>query len=625
VAGGLECNPVPPLVNPFKLEAAFDSTIRSYREHADKIMLGMCGFLLLICTLIAALTSSWPSLFAIGIPTIALAAYFTYALPGHPLTRLFMGCAFMAFTGLIIHMFRGDIEAHFAAFGLIGILLYYRDWRVVGAATIFIYLHHLCLGLAQTYGAAIYVFDTPAFWSTFGLHVAYFLPFVAMMGYLAVALRKEAYENRLVIEMAQKIADGDFTHSVEVPNALETDGGLLSSVTLMHSRIREILWMIPAPTLVLRADDMMIVSVNIAWMKTFDPSKDRIEDLVGTRIDQLGCWVHNGDWSKIREFDPDKALSLALRVECLPKDEQIREVEFRKIVYQSYRSKLLIVVADDVTARNRAKRHLLMTQEKLEAIVADRTQELEEQKARLQIALDKEKELSGLQRQFVSMVSHEFRTPLAIIDGSAQRMIRRHDKIGADKMLDGLGKVRTSVSRLTDLIESVLSAARLEDGSIAVELMPFDIRAMIDEVFRNLQEISPDHQLFCDLQDMPDMIDGDEKLLRQVVSNLITNATKYCPAGTRVWIEGGTCDDDRIWLAVRDEGPGIPKDEVDKLFDRYYRGSTSTGIIGTGIGLHIVQVLVNLHRGDVDISSVEGEGSTFWIFLPKKATVAQAA
>ncbi|MFY0611421.1 MAG: bifunctional diguanylate cyclase/phosphodiesterase [Hyphomicrobiaceae bacterium] len=349
---------MPRLVNPFQLEATFDPFVDEYRVHADKIMLGMCVFLLLCCTALAAWTSSWQSLFAIGVPTTLLGAYLTYTLPGHLLTRLFMGCAFMAFTGLIIHMFRGDIEAHFSAFGLIGVLLYYRDWRVVGSATVFIYLHHLLLGLAQTYGAAIYVFDTPSFWPVFGLHVAYFLPFVGMMGYLAIALRQEAYENRLVIEMAQKIADGDFTHSVEIPEGVDVEGGLLSSVALMHSRIREILWMIPTPTLVLRPDDLTIVNVNAAWISAFGPVHGQIEDLIGTRLDSLGCWVGDDDCLRIRDFDPNENLKLNLSIDAFAKEERLREVEFRKIVYQAHGSKLLIVVADDVTMRDRVQRHL---------------------------------------------------------------------------------------------------------------------------------------------------------------------------------------------------------------------------------------------------------------------------
>ena len=296
----------------------------------------------------------------------------------------------------------------------------------------------------------------------------------------------------------------------------------------------------------------------------------------------------------------------------------INVAHWKSGVYTPEHVALLAHVAGVVAAQLNLLDRFFTTQENLEAMVSERTKELEEQKARLQLALDKEKELNGLQCQFVSMVSHEFRTPLAIIDGSAQRIIRRHDKIGTEKMLDGLGKIRTSVSRLTDLIESVLSAARLENGSIAVEPRPFDIREMIGEICRSLQQMSPNHRILYDMRHMPEEVDGDETLLRLVVSNLISNAVKYCPEGSRIWVEGKASDPSSVCFVVRDEGPGISPHELDKLFDRYYRASTSTGIIGTGIGLHIVQVLVDLHGGHVDVSSVEGEGTTFRVMLPRK-------
>jgi len=123
---------------------------------------------------------------------------------GELLTRITMACAFMAYTSLIIHQSGGAIEGHFSAFGLIGVLLYYRDWRTIFSATVFIYLQHLVAGYAQTLGVPVYVFDTNAFWFKFALHVAYFLPFVGMMGYLSIWLRRDAVEQLHTIERLQK-------------------------------------------------------------------------------------------------------------------------------------------------------------------------------------------------------------------------------------------------------------------------------------------------------------------------------------------------------------------------------------------------------------------------------------
>jgi len=240
----------------------------------------------------------------------------------------------------------------------------------------------------------------------------------------------------------------------------------------------------------------------------------------------------------------------------------------------------------------------------------------EEQKLRLEAALDKERELSGLQRQFVSMVSHEFRTPLAIIDGSAQRLIRRPDKITPDRLHKGLHKIRTSVFRLIDLMESVLSVSRLESGTIRFEPHPCNIIDMIQEVCANHQELSATHEVVAELGELPQTVSVDLGLMRQVASNLISNAIKYSPAGKRIWVSGGMTSDGDVTISVRDEGPGIPSDELEKLFDRFFRGSTSTGIIGTGIGLHIVQVFIEMHGGHVKVSSTLDEGTTFIVFLP---------
>lgn len=262
----------------------------------------------------------------------------------------------------------------------------------------------------------------------------------------------------------------------------------------------------------------------------------------------------------------------------------------------------------------------LVEKKTLEAEQAATLKLLEEQKLRLEVSLDKERELNGLQRQFVSMVSHEFRTPLAIIDGNAQRIIKRRQDMPPERLHNKVDKIRNSVLRLINLMESVLNASRLEAGAIKYQPVPSNLGNVIEEVCANHREINPSHELIVDLDRLPENLCLDTNLMRQVVSNLISNAIKYTPAGTRIWVEGRTNTDD-VAISVRDEGPGIPPIELEKLFDRFFRGSSSTGIIGTGIGLHIVQVFVELHGGRVDVVSTEGEGATFTVVLPASVSV----
>lgn len=255
--------------------------------------------------------------------------------------------------------------------------------------------------------------------------------------------------------------------------------------------------------------------------------------------------------------------------------------------------------------------------QELEQKVDERTHQLAEQTKRLEQALEKEHELNGLQRQFVSMVCHEFRTPLAIIDGHAQRLIKRHATLAPDRIEAALGTVRTSVRRLTDLMESVLSASRLEAGAIEMTPAPCDLAEMIDEVVSNYREVNPTYRITADVDALPEQVTLDVKLMRQVVSNLLSNAVKYSPDAAHVRIEAASCDDGGVKIAVHDQGVGIPEGEVEKLFDRFFRASTSTGIAGTGIGLHMVKALVDLHGGRVDIKSEVDVGTTFTVYLPR--------
>ena len=240
----------------------------------------------------------------------------------------------------------------------------------------------------------------------------------------------------------------------------------------------------------------------------------------------------------------------------------------------------------------------------------------------LEAALAKEREINGLQRQFVSMVSHEFRTPLAVIDGSAQRVTRRFEKLEPAQITESMQKIRRSVVRLTELMESVLNAARLEEGRIPFEPEACDLAGIIKELLESYREVCPSHIIDLDIDDLPDQITADPKLIRQVVSNLTSNAVKYSPAGTTIWIKAfRDIANKAVKVSVRDEGLGIPESELSQLCNRFFRASTSTGITGTGIGLHLCQHFVSLHGGRIEIESTEGQGSTFTICLP--ATVSE--
>ena len=200
----------------------------------------------------------------------------------------------------------------------------------------------------------------------------------------------------------------------------------------------------------------------------------------------------------------------------------------------------------------------------------------------LETALQKERELSSLQRQFVAMVSHEFRTPLAIIDGNAQRLERRKVTGTQEKLTGTVAKIRTSVVRLTELMESILSSASLEDGKIQCRPADCDIATLLRQICSSYRGLNAAHRIIDELDELPPTISADEKLLRQIFSNLLSNAIKYAPGDTSIRVGARIGDSDDVVISVHDEGVGIPEHEQEKLFQRFFRASTSTGIPGNG-------------------------------------------
>ncbi len=266
-----------------------------------------------------------------------------------------------------------------------------------------------------------------------------------------------------------------------------------------------------------------------------------------------------------------------------------------------------------------AKRQL----ERENAIKERRILEERAEAEKLEITLRGEEEKMYLQRQFVAMASHEFRTPLAIIDGQAKAIGKRIERLTSDGVKSKLRTIETSVGRLIDLMESMLSSSRLEAGTMNFAPKEHDLRALVGEVCAHQDEISKSHEVVADLDVLPQSHVGDPLQLRQMFTNLLSNAVKYSPGAARVDVtaveEAGG-----YRIDVRDYGVGIPDDELAKLGTRFFRASTSKGIIGTGIGLNLVKAFADLHKGRLTIKSSIGEGTTFSVYLPRMI-VRQAA
>jgi two-component system OmpR family sensor kinase len=249
--------------------------------------------------------------------------------------------------------------------------------------------------------------------------------------------------------------------------------------------------------------------------------------------------------------------------------------------------------------------------------LARNRQALAQQAAMLQEKLAEEQRLTLLQRNFVSMASHEFRTPLGIIDGHAQRMISMRDRLSADELAERARKVRNAVRRMTQLIANLISSSRLIDGRIGFNYHPtqVDLTSIAREACHMQQELTPDAQLLDSTADRPMMVYGDASLLSQVLGNLVSNAVKYSPNGAPVKIKNSR-DGANVTVVIEDHGIGIPKTDRERVFERYYRGSNTSGIVGSGVGLYLVKTIMDLHQGSIMLESRENEGSRFTLRLP---------
>lgn len=241
--------------------------------------------------------------------------------------------------------------------------------------------------------------------------------------------------------------------------------------------------------------------------------------------------------------------------------------------------------------------------------------ELEQASSELKAALKNEKEASALQKQFIDMVSHEFRTPLTIIDGHAQILSRKAEEIVPDDIRKRSRTIRSAVSRLITMMESVLSSNMLRIGKLEIIPEPLNLRSFARDLCDDHSELARHHKIRLHTDKLPETVYVDKKIANLVLTNLLSNAIKYTKENPEIDV---TLSLKGKWLEIKvtDNGIGIPYDELPRVFERYFRASTATGIPGTGIGLSLVKDLVELYHGKLEVSSDIGQRTEFSVSLP---------
>jgi PAS domain S-box-containing protein len=344
----------------------------------------------------------------------------------------------------------------------------------------------------------------------------------------------------------------------------------------------------PVNIAILRLSDKKFVEANDAFVRWLGLSRDKI---LGHDSEELGMWVNLDDRARfLADLERDGSLR---EVECQLRSRRgiVHTIVQSADIIEIDREPHILAIGLDITQRKQVEAEMLRT-------------------------LAREKELGQLRSNFVSMVSHEFRTPLGIIQSSAEILEDYLDQLEPAERKEHLQSIRKNTRRMAELMEEALligsfDAGKMEFKAVALDLRTF-VRRLVDEVLSATDRRCP---IELSLADIPGELKADERLLRHIFTNLLTNAVKYSDIDRVVRFEMG-CDEGEIVCAIRDQGIGIPDADREWLFNAFHRGHNVSDRPGTGLGLVIVKRCVDLHGGSIKVESKLGEGTTVTVRLP---------
>lgn len=283
---------------------------------------------------------------------------------------------------------------------------------------------------------------------------------------------------------------------------------------------------------------------------------------------------------------------------------------------------VLALLAIWIAALRRSARDQAMAAANLERSVEERTADLQATQVELQAALGRERELGELKTRFVSMVSHEFRTPLGVIMSAVELLLHYSERLPEEERRNQLDSIRGSTKHMGDLMEQVLVLSRAEAGKISFRPQPLDLLSLAEKIVDETQSLTAGRcPIVLQAEGELAAAHGDESLLRHILGNLIANAVKYSPAGSEVSCRIRREDECAVFVVV-DRGIGIPEKDRARLFEAFHRGSNVGETPGTGLGLVIVKRCVELHGGTIGFACAPAAGTTFTVRLPLFGTPA---
>ena len=362
---------------------------------------------------------------------------------------------------------------------------------------------------------------------------------------------------------------------------------------------------------------------------------DDMQELTGKKIETLipGRFhnKHEGHRDKYLGHPKSRPMGIGLDLFAVKKDGTEFPVEISLGKYEVSGKKFVVAFIIDITLRKKAEESIVLLNAELEKKVEERTialqeivgqlndqiKETEEKDIELRAALDKEKELGELKSRFVSVASHEFRTPLSTVLSSTyllQKYTSTEDQHKRDKHIL---RIISSVNLLTDILNDFLSVGKIEEGKILARFSTFDIEKNISETITEMQTVSKTGQQIIYQHSGNREVELDPVMIKHITLNLLSNAIKFSPEHTFIHIATAV-NDKTVELKVKDKGIGISKEEQEHLFERFFRARNAMHIQGTGLGLHIVSKYAELMNGTIRCSSIPDEGTEFIVLFNNK-------
>lgn len=282
-------------------------------------------------------------------------------------------------------------------------------------------------------------------------------------------------------------------------------------------------------------------------------------------------------------------------------------------------------VAARTEALSMAMRSMEKTNQELQSQIQEREkveQKLRESQEEIRQALHKERELNELKSRFVSMASHEFRTPLGTILSSVNLIRRYPETEQQDKREKHINRIKSAVANLNNILNDFLSVDKLDSGAVHTHVQQFDLADFINEVIEEMRPNCKNGQhIVFDTNGSIFQFTTDKQMLHNILINLLSNAIKYSGEGSKIDLHAKLADEG-LHITVRDYGIGIPEKEQNHLFERFFRANNVTNIQGTGLGLNIVKRYIDLLGGSISFQSEESKGTSFTIIIPQTKAIA---